>query len=151
MLGSVLVYTTSPLERDLTVIGPITVTLHAATSAPDTDFTAKLCDVSPAGLSLNIASGIIRARYRASLSAPTPITPGEVEAYTIDLGPTAHVFKAGHCIRLQVSSSDFPHWDRNLNTGGELGREGPEAAIVATQVVLHEMNHPSHLTLPVLE
>jgi uncharacterized protein len=151
MLGSVQVYTTRPLERDLTVIGPVTCTLFAATSATDTDFTAKLCDVSPGGLSINIANGIIRARFRESLSDPKPVTPGEVYEYTIELGPTAHVFRAGHSIRLQVSSCDFPHWDRNLNTGGTLGTEGPEAAVVATQVVLHDGAHASHLSLPVME
>jgi uncharacterized protein len=111
VLNGVLVYTSAPLEQALTVIGPVSVTLHAATSAPDTDFTAKLCVVSPEGRSTNILEGIIRARYRESATEPRPITPDEVYEYRIDLGPTAYVFEAGHRVRLQVSSSDFPQWD----------------------------------------
>lgn len=149
--NGVLVYTSAPLERDLLVVGPVQAMLYAASSAPDTDFTVKLCDVSPAGQSINIAQGIIRARFRESLSQPKLITPGEVYEYRIDLGPTAHVFRRGHQIRVQVSSSDFPHWDRNLNTGGELGAEGAAAARVATQVILHQHNFASRVTLPVLE
>jgi putative CocE/NonD family hydrolase len=151
VLNGVLVYTSAPLEKDLTVIGPISVTLYAATSAPDTDFTAKLCVVSPEGRSTNILEGIIRARYRESSTEPKPITPYEVYEYRIDLGPTAYVFEVGHRVRLQVSSSDFPQWDRNLNTGGPLGLEGITQARVATQTVLHDADHPSRLTLSVVE
>ena len=151
VLNGVLVYTSPPLDADLTVVGPVGATFYAATSAPDTDFTAKLCDVSPEGRSTNIQEGIVRARYRESLSEPMPITPNEVYEYRIDLGPTAYVFKAGHRIRVQVSSSDFPQWDRNLNTGGPLGVEGAAQARVATQTVLHDANHPSRVTLPVVD
>jgi putative CocE/NonD family hydrolase len=150
VLNGVLIYTSAPLEEDLIVIGHVSVTLYAATSAPDTDFTAKLCVVSPEGRSINIQEGIVRARYRESLSHPAPIRPEEVYEYRIDLGPTAHVFKAGYRIRVQVSSSDFPQWDRNLNTGGPLGTEGATRARVATQIVLHDANHPSRVTLPVV-
>jgi putative CocE/NonD family hydrolase len=150
VLNGVLVYTSAPLERDLTVAGPVGVTLHAATTAPDTDFTAKLCDVSPEGRSINVQEGIVRARYRESLSDPSPITPDEVYEYGIDLGPTAYVFRAGHSLRVQVSSSDFPQWDRNMNTGGELGTEGAASARVAVQTVLHDARHPSRITLPVV-
>jgi putative CocE/NonD family hydrolase len=139
------------LEKDLTVIGPVSVTLYAATSAPDTDFTAKLCVVSPEGRSTNILEGIIRARYRESSTEPRPITPDEVYEYRIDLGSTAYVFEVGHRIRLQVSSSDFPQWDRNLNTGGPLGLEIITQARVATQTILHDADHPSRLTLSVVE
>ena len=139
-----------PLEENLTAIGPVSLTLYAVTSAPDTDFTAKLCVVSPGGRSTNIQEGIVRARYRESLTQPTPITPDEVYEYKIDLGPTAYVFKTGQQIRVQVSSSNFPQWDRNLNTGGPLGAEGATQALVATQIVLHDTNHPSRLTLPVV-
>jgi len=149
--NSVLVYTSAPLERDLMVVGPLQATLYAVSSAPDTDFTVKLCDVSPTGQSINIAQGIVRARYRESLSHPRLIVPGEVYEYRIDLGPTAHVFRRGHQVRVQVSSSDFPHWDRNLNTGGELGMEGAAAARVATQLILHQSEFASRVTLPVLE
>ncbi|ABG05311.1 peptidase S15 [Rubrobacter xylanophilus DSM 9941] len=149
VLNGVLVYTSAPLQRDLTVLGEVTLTLHAATSAPDTDFTAKLCDVSPDGRSTNVQEGIVRARYRDSLSGPRPVPPGEVREYRLSLGPTAHTFRAGHSLRLQISSSDFPQWDRNLNTGGPPGRESAAEARVATQVVLHDRAHPSRLTLPV--
>jgi uncharacterized protein len=151
VLNGVLVYTSARLEGDLTVIGPLGVTLYAATSSSDTDFTAKVCDVSPEGRSTNVQEGIVRARYRESLSDPSPITPEEVYEYRIDLGPTAHVFKAGHRVRVQISSSDFPQWDRNLNTGGPLGTEGAARARVATQTVLHDADHPSRVTLPVVE
>ena len=150
VFNSVLVYTSPALDRDLPVIGPIRATLHAASTAVDTDFTVKLCDVSPDGLSINIQGGIIRARYRGSLTDPRPIEPGEVYEYTIDLGPVAHVFQAGHRVRVQVSSSDFPQWDRNLNTGGELGVERIVDARVATQFLLHDGAHPSRITLPVI-
>ena len=129
------------------MVGPVSATLYAATSAPDTDFTIKLCDVSPKGRSVNVQEGIIRARYRDSLADPKPVEPDEAYEYRIDLGPTAHVFGAGHRIRVQVSSSDFPQWYRDLNTGGELGAEGA-AARVATQTVLHDGNHSSRITYP---
>jgi uncharacterized protein len=150
VLNGLLVYTSAPLEEDLLLIGPISVTLYAATSAPDTDFTTKLCAVSQEGRSTNIQEGIVRARYRESLSNPVEITPEEVYEYRIDLDPTAYVLRAGCRIRVQVSSSDFPQWDRNLNTGGPLGDEGPAQARVATQTVLHDANHPSRITLPVV-
>jgi putative CocE/NonD family hydrolase len=146
----VLVYTSAPLERDVELLGDASVTLHAASSAVDTDFTARLCLVDPAGESINLTEGIVRARYRASLSAPQPLTPWAVEEYRIALGPVGALVPAGHRLRLDVSSSDFPHWDRNLNTGGPLGREGPERAIVATQAVYHDRLRPSRMTLPVL-
>jgi putative CocE/NonD family hydrolase len=149
--NSVLVYTSPPLSRDLEVTGPVTATLYAVSSAVDTDFTVKLCDVWPDGRSFNIQEGIVRARYRESLSRPTLITPDEIYEYRIDLGPTANVFKAGHRIRVDVSSSDFPQWDRNLNTGGALGEENLARAVVANQVLLHEGRHPSRITLPIVE
>ena len=150
ILNGVLVYTSAPLEEDLTVIGPVSVILYAAISAPDTELTSKLCVVSPEGRSTNIQEGIIRARYRQSSTDPRPIMPDEVYEYRIDLGPTAYVFEAGHCVRVQVSSSDFPQWDRNLNIGGPLGIESVTQARVATQTVLHDADHPSRLTLPVV-
>ncbi|GAC1515176.1 MAG: CocE/NonD family hydrolase [Chloroflexota bacterium] len=149
--NSVLVYTSRSLERPLTVIGPVTATLFAATTAADTDFTVKLCDVDPAGVSTNIQGGIMRARFRESLSTPTAIVPGEVYEYTVELGPTAYTFQPGHQIRVQVSSSDFPQWDRNLNTGGIPGTETLIDAVVATQFVLHDSDHPSCIRLPVAD
>ena len=100
---------------------------------------------------VNLQEGIVRARYRESLRRPTPITPDEVYAYRIELGPTAYRFRAGHRLRVQVSSSDFPQWDRNLNTGGQPGTEGAAHARVATQSVLHEGSYASRITLPIVE
>jgi uncharacterized protein len=111
------VYSTPPLEHDVEVTGPLTVTLWAATSAPDTDFTAKLVDVCTHGCARNLTDGIIRARYRDSRSTPSLVEPGRVYRYTIDLWATSNVFKAGHRIRVEISSSNFPRFDRNPNTG----------------------------------
>jgi putative CocE/NonD family hydrolase len=148
-LGTVLVYTSAPLKRDLVLVGDASVTLHAASSARDTDFTARLCTVAPDGRSTNVQEGIIRARFRDSLAEPKLLRPGEVYEYRIPLGPLGLSVPAGNRLRLDVSSSDFPQWDRNLNTGGKLGTEGASAAVTATQVVLHDRARPSRLTLPV--
>ena len=143
----VLVYTTPPLEEDLAVIGPVRVELWATSSAPDTDFTAKLVDVHVDGYAQNVSEGIIRARYRSSNEEPSWITPGAVYDYSIDLGYTATVFQKGHRIRLEVSSSNFPHFDRNPNTAHAFGRD--DALRKATQQVLHDRAHPSQLVLQV--
>ena len=145
--GDVLVYTTEPLEEDLTVIGPVQVELWAASSAPDTDFTAKLVDVHPDGYAHNVSEGIVRARFRNSDYLESWITPGAVHDYTIDMGYTANVFGRGHRIRLEISSSNFPHFDRNLNTATPFG-EGAEPQ-PAAQRVLHDDLHPSQLVLHV--
>ena len=144
----VLVYTSEPLAEDLAVIGPITVRLWASSTARDTDFTAKLVDVHIDGIAHNVLDRIVRARYRnGSKSAPSLITPGETYEYTIPLGDTATVFRRGHRIRLEVSSSNFPHFDRNLNTGHPLGQDA--AMVTATQTIFHDAAHPSYLELPV--
>ena len=145
--GDVLVYTTEPLEEDLTVIGPVQVELWAASSARDTDFTAKLVDVHLDGYAHNVSEGIVRARFRNSDYLESWITPGAVHDYTIDMGYTANVFRRGHRIRLEISSSNFPHFDRNLNTPTVFG-EGA-APVPATQRVLHDDLHPSQLVLQV--
>jgi len=144
----VLVYTTSPLEQDVEVTGPVEVHLWASTSAPDTDFTAKLVDVGPCGYARNVQDGIIRARYRRSAAQAEPILPGEVYEYTIDLGATSNVFKAGHRIRLEISSSNFPRFDRNPNTGHTIGDDAELRP--ALQTILHDMAHPSHIVLPII-
>ncbi len=113
----VLVYSTPPLEQDLEVTGPVTLDLFASSSAVDTDFTAKLVDVWPNGFAQNLTEGILRASYRESTTAAKPIVPGKVYEYKIDLWSTSNVFLKGHRIRLEVSSSNFPRFDRNLNTG----------------------------------
>ncbi len=146
--SDVLCYTSAPLEADLEVVGPVTLTLYAATDGLDTDWTAKLVDVSPTGYAMNLCDGIVRARYRQGQDRAQLLTPGAVEAYEIDVGVTANVFRRGHRIRLEVSSSNFPRFDRNLNTGAD---PASDAEIrVARQRVLHDRAHPSHLTLPVI-
>ena len=145
----VLVFSTEPLEADLEVTGPVTLDLFAKTSAADTDFTGKLVDVAPDGTAINLTEGILRARYRESTkAAPKPITPGEVYEYKIDLWSTSNVFLKGHRIRLEVSSSNFPRFDRNLNTGKDDATDGE--MVKATNTILHDGAHPSALILPVV-
>jgi putative CocE/NonD family hydrolase len=144
----VLVYTSAPLAREMEVTGPVRVHLWAATSAPDTDFTAKLVDVHPDGSAYNLADGIIRTRYRESRAVPSPLQPGKAVALSIDLGATSNLFKAGHRIRLEVSSSNFPRFNRNPNTGAPLA-SGSEM-IAATQTVLHNESHASRVILPTI-
>jgi putative CocE/NonD family hydrolase len=145
----VLVYTTEPLEKDVEVTGPIAVSLYAASSAPDTDFTAKVDDVYPDGTSMVITYGIQRARYRESGTRPTLITPGKVYKYTIQVWPTSNLFKAGHRIRLEISSSSFPMWDRNPNTGHAFAQDAELR--VADQTIFHDKHRPSMITLPIIE
>jgi len=146
--SDVLVYTSEPLETDLEVTGPIEIKLWAASSAVDTDFTAKLVDVWPNGKAYNLAQGIVRARYRESVSKPTLLEPGKIYEYSIDLNVTSNVFKAGHRIRVQVTSSNFPRWDRNLNTGHPIGQDAEVKA--ALQTIYHDKQYPSHIVLPVI-
>jgi hypothetical protein len=144
----VLVYTTPPLAADMEVTGPITMKLYAQSSAPDTDFTAKLVDMWPNGKAYILADGIVRARYRDSDVTPSFIEPEKVYEYGIDLMGTSNVFKAGHRIRLEISSSNFPKYDRNPNTGHEIGVDAETR--VATQKIFHDSQRPSHLVLPVI-
>jgi putative CocE/NonD family hydrolase len=146
----VLVYSTPTLEQDVEVTGPISVHLWAISSAPDTDFVARLIDVHPDGYAQNLTDGIIRARYRgfAHGEASSLIEPGRAYEYEIDLWATSNVFKAGHCIRLDVTSSNFPRWDRNPNTGHDFGADAEVA--VARQTILHDREHPSFVVLPVV-
>jgi uncharacterized protein len=145
----ILVYSTPPLRRKLSVIGPITVTLYASSSARDTDWTAKLDDVYPDGTSMLIEYGIQRARYRSSETHPTLIHPGRIYKYTIHVWPTANVFKAGHRLRLEISSSNFPMYDRNPNTGHPFAQD--TALQPARQTVYHDPNHPSAMTMPLAQ
>ena len=144
----VLVYTSDVLTADMEVTGPVSLKLFAASSAPDTDFTAKLVDVRPDGYAQNIAEGVIRARFRESLSSPSLITSDKVYEYTIDLWATSQVFKSGHRLRLEVSSSNFPRYDRNPNTGHEFGVD--TELRTAQQTIFHDNRYPSHLILPVI-
>ncbi|GAC1317494.1 MAG: CocE/NonD family hydrolase [Chloroflexota bacterium] len=146
----VLVYQTDPLDSDVTVVGPVQTDVWAASSAVDTDFTAKLVDVYPDGTAINIADGIRRARNRDDHMSPQFITPGDVNHYQIDLWHTAIVFKAGHRIRLDISSSNFPHFDRNLNTGRPIGSDLLDAARTAEQAVYHDARRASRIVLPLI-
>ncbi|MCL2395065.1 MAG: CocE/NonD family hydrolase, partial [Acidimicrobiaceae bacterium] len=146
----VLCYTTPPLDAPLEVTGPVSAVLQISSSAPDTDFTAKLVDVHPDGRAENIADGILRARYRESLSAPRLLEVGQIYEVTVDLVATSNVFGPGHRIRLDVSSSNFPRFDRNTNTGGEIAQEGEDALVQAINRVHHTSVHPSRLILPVI-
>ena len=145
----VLVYTTDPLDEDLTVVGPVRLHLWATTDGTDTDWTAKLVDVSEDGTALNLCDGIIRARYRESTEMAKLLTPGVAYSYTVELVATAHVFMAGHRLRLEVSSSNFPRFDRNGNTGGIVAQE--TEGRVAVQQVHHTAEQPSWLELTVLD
>ena len=144
----VLVYTTAPLTADLEVTGPVTLTLWVSSSARDTDFTGTLVDVFPDGTARALTDGILRARYRADKASPKLLTPGEPTEISIELGATANVFRAGHRVRLEVSSSNFPRFDRNPNTGGVFGQDAEVSR--ATQTVLHDRAHLSRLLLPVV-
>lgn len=148
--NDVLVFTTAPLEEDLEVTGPVTVVLWASSTAKDTDFTVKLVDVHPGGRSINVCDGIIRARFRDSLSDPQPILPGEVYRYEIHVGSTSNLFRRGHRIRALVSSSSFPAYDRNANTGSDPGDVVEGDMKVATQTVFHDSRRSSHVRLPVV-
>lgn len=144
----VLVYTSAPLEQAVEVTGPVKVILHAASSARDTDFTAKLVDVHPDGKAYNLCDGIVRARYRESLTAPTLIEPEKTYRYEVDLWVTSNLFKPGHRVRLEISSSNFPRFDRNPNTGHAFGADAELAK--AEQSIFHDREHPSHVLLPVI-
>ena len=144
----VLVYTTPPLEQDVEVTGPVRLVLHASSSATDTDFVATLVDVDPDGKAVNLKTGILRARFRNSTERPDFLTPGRVYELPIEIGATSNLFEKGHRIRLQVTSSCFPEFGRNLNTGAPIGLT--TETVPADQTILHDALHPSVLVLPVI-
>ncbi|MDX3658939.1 CocE/NonD family hydrolase [Streptomyces sp. ID05-26A] len=144
----VLCFTSAVLDAPVEVTGHVTLVLHASSSAPDTDFTGKLVDVHPDGRAILLCEGIQRARYRDSLTAPAFLEPGTVYELTVDMGVTSNVFLPGHRIRLEVSSSNFPRYDRNTNTGGTITTDTPA---VAVNRVHHGPAHPSRLVLPLIE
>jgi putative CocE/NonD family hydrolase len=148
MRQDVLCYTSAPLEADLETTGPIQAILYAATDGRDTDWTAKLVDIWVNGYAMILCNGIIRARSRESLSDPTLLEPGKIYRYEISVGVTGNVFKQGHRIRLEISSSNFPLYDRNLNTGNPLGQDAELRP--ARQTILHSRAYPSHVVLPVI-
>jgi putative CocE/NonD family hydrolase len=150
----VLVFQTPPLEADVTVVGPITVRLFVSSTEVDTDFTAKLVDVYPpsadfpTGFDMNITDGILRTRYRDRADRQELMTPGEVYEIEISAFPTANVFKKGHRIRIDISSSNFPRFDVNPNTGEPLGLN--RRSIKADNTVFHDVERASHVVLPVV-
>jgi putative CocE/NonD family hydrolase len=146
----VLVYSTDPLTSPTEVTGPVKVVLWVSSTAPDTDFTAKLVDVLPDGTARNLTDGILRMRYRDSLEAPKLMTPGEVYKVTVDVGVTSNVFLAGHRIRVEISSSNFPRFDRNPNTGGLVADASTRDERKAAQTVYHEHERYSYALLPVI-
>lgn len=144
----VLVYTSEPLEKDLEVTGPVELRLFAATSSVDTDFAATLTDVHADGRAIHVCEGLRGVTFRESLERPTPVEPGRVYEYSISLWETSIVFKAGHRIRLEVSSSNFPRYARNQNTGLPLGSSAEMKK--AQQTVYHDAERPSRLILPII-
>ncbi len=144
----VLVYTTDPLKEDIEVTGPVSAVLFASSSARNTDFTAKLVDVYPDGRAIRICEGIIRADHRDPLLPPSNIEPGKIYSYTIDLWATSNVFKKGHQMRVEVSSSNFPRFDRNLNTGNYFATD--TTILKAEQTIYHNSDYPSCIVLPII-
>jgi uncharacterized protein len=145
----VLVYSTPPLHENLRITGPLSVRLFAASSACDTDFTARLLDVYPDGYSMRLNDGIVRARFRSSLSDPSPIVTDRIYEYEIDCWATSHVFQKDHRVRIEISSSAFPRFDPNLNTGLPIASDC--TAIIARQRIHHGSRYPSHVVLPVVD
>jgi len=148
--NSVLVYSTEPLAKDHMVAGKVTAHVFATTNQPDTDWVVKVCDVDTSGRSINIQETIQRARFAGGTDLARPIPAGNVTEFVLDVGTCAHVFKAGHRVRVQVASSHFPHWDRNLNTGNPVGTEKLSDRRVGVQTVLHDSAHPSRVVLPLI-
>jgi uncharacterized protein len=146
--NDVLIYSTAPVDHDLEVTGPVRLEFFAASSAVDTDFTAKLLDVAPDGTAINLTEGIVRARYRDSQVTPAPLTRGQAYPLAIDLWATSSVFRTGHRLRLELSSSNFPRFDRNLNTGEPASNSS--TWVKATNTILHDKTHPSALILSVI-
>jgi uncharacterized protein len=141
----VLTYTTDALTEDLDVVGPLRMILYASSSVKDTDFVARLSDVFPDGRAVQLQNGLLRARYRDLKRGGELLEPGRIYRLEIDLWATANRFKVGHRLRVDISSADFPRFDRNANLGGTSG-----APISAQQTIYHDAEHPSHLLLPVL-
>jgi putative CocE/NonD family hydrolase len=150
--ADVLVFETEPLAEDVEVTGPITVVLYASSNRTDTDFTAKLLDVYPSsadwpgGFDLNLTDAIIRGRYRATRDHAVMLTPGTIYPFTIEPFPTANVFKKGHRIRVDISSSNFPRFDVNPNTGEPLGKN--RRMVTADNTIYHDAAHASYILLP---
>lgn len=143
-------FTGPVLEEDVEVTGPLSVTLYAATTAEDADFTAKLINVWPDGRAMGVADGIVRARYRNGMDSPEKVEPGEVYEYRIDLAATSQVFRKGHRIRVDIASSNFPCYDRNSGSGKPAGLVTEDDLRTATQHIHCGAEYPSHIELPVI-
>ena len=144
----VVVYSIGPLAQDLEVTGPVTADLFVKSSAIDTDFTGKLVDVGPDGFAQDLTEGILRMRYRVSMERSELMNPGQIYEVTLDLWATSNVFLRGHSLRLEISSSNFPRFDHNMNTGEET--RSARNFVPATNTILHDTQHPSALILPVV-
>jgi putative CocE/NonD family hydrolase len=147
----ILCFATPVLDQDVEVTGFVKMKVFISSSAVDTDFTAKLVDVFPDGRAINLCDGVIRMRYREGLSTPKLMEPGRIYEADIDMAVTSNVFLAGHRIRVDISSSNFPRYDRNSNTGGFIAREAEKDMIAALNTVHHGPLHPSRLILPIIE
>ncbi|MEU1182497.1 CocE/NonD family hydrolase [Streptomyces sp. NPDC005820] len=147
----VLCFATPVLDEAVEVTGPVSLTLYVSSSAVDTDFTAKLVDVFPDGKAINLCDGILRTRYRGGLATEELMEPGTVYEVTVDMTGTSNVFLPGHRIRVDVSSSNFPRYDRNTNTGGVIAHESEEQMIPAINHIHHGPDHPSRLVLPIID
>lgn len=147
--ADVLTYTSDPLERPLDVAGPLTFVLHAASSARDTDWHVRLVDVHPDGYAQFLAHGVLRARFRESFAEPSLLTPGQVERYEVDVTGTANRFLPGHRIRVEIASSWFPRYERNLGSGADNPFFDTDA-VVADQTVFHDAARASHILLPLV-
>jgi len=145
----VLLFTTAPLKEDVEVTGPVNAIVYAASSARNTDFTAKLVDVYPDGRAIRICEGIIRADHMNRSEKPSLIDPGKIYPFSIDLWATSNLFKKGHQIRVEISSSNFPRFDRNLNTGNYFASD--TTVIKAEQTIYHSAEYPSHIILPIIK
>lgn len=151
MRDDVLVYSTPVLEQPIEVTGPIELRLFVSSSARDTDFTGKLVDVFPDGRTIILTEGILRVRYRHSFSETELLEPDAIYELQLDLWSTSNVFLPGHRIRLEVSSSNFPRFDRNSNIGGDLNVETANQYQSAINRVYHDVHHASHLILPIID
>jgi putative CocE/NonD family hydrolase len=148
MRPDVLVYTTPPLDEEIEIIGPVSAIIYASSSAVDTDFSVKLVDVYPDGKAINLRSGMVRARYRDSFTEPAFLEENEIYEFEIPVGATANLFKKDHCIRIEVSSSHFPEFGRNLNTGADIASD--REMVTAKQTIFHDQDNPSYVLLPLI-
>jgi putative CocE/NonD family hydrolase len=146
--SDILTFTTEPLTEDTEVTGPIRATIWASSDAIDTDFTAALTDLEPDGKAIALCEGIVRARFRNGTDNPEMMTPGEIYEFEIDMWNTSNMFKKGHSIRIEISSSNFPRYNRNLNSGNPIATD--TEITVANQKIYHDAQNPSHVTLPVI-